>query len=321
MNQGNTPADHWTTLWRSGVLHSCGHSLAGNYDGEIAQFWQAQLSTLPPSACVVDLGTGNGPLLLLARSLRPDLELHGVDLARIDPKANCQHDYGAIRFHPGCNMADLPLPDHSVDLFISQYGFEYGPHPQTEQGLLAKLRPGGGVALILHATDSNVSRNTAHQLAAADQLTRTGLFDAATSLSGKLLITPAAGRRQLASDPEAELLRQHFNHAAGLALDLLQRHPDASLLAEAIQCIRHALEMATRGDQRAIALLVQGRERMNSHVQRLQDFQQAVLTDAQMEICIATFGTGQLRCSVAPLHYKGKVMGRYLLAGSHAVDV
>lgn len=314
-------ADHWTHLWRSGALHSCGHGLQDNYDAEIARFWQQRFSTLPEGARVVDLGTGNGPLLLMARAQRPDLELHGVDLARIDPAASCRQDYGSIRFHPGCDMADLPFPAHSVDLFISQYGFEYGPHPLTEQGLLDKLRTGGGIALILHATDSTVSRNTAHQLAAAGQLARTGLFEAAAALSGKLLVTPAASRGRLASDPEAEQLRQRFNQAAGQALELMQRHPDASLLGEAIDCIRHALQMATQGDQRAIAVLTQGRERAHSHARRLEDFQQAVLGDTQIEAIAATLRSGHLRCSVRPLQYKGQVMGRCLLAGSQAADV
>lgn len=314
MNQPSNRAEHWTTLWRSGVLHSCGHGLAGNYDGEIARFWHSQLSPLPAGARVVDLGTGNGPLLLLARSLRPDLELHGVDLAMISPASSRSDDYQGIHFHPGCDMSQLPFADGSVDLFISQFGFDYGPHPETEIGLQRKLRSSGGLALLLHAEQSQVCRNTQIQLDNAGLLRPGGLLEAASAMACMLIDTPLAQRHRLANEPANESIRLHFNDLAGRALEQAGRHPDATVLLDAIRCVRDAMQLATQGNPQAMLVLGKGAERARAQLQRLLDLQDAVLDCTQLQALTTLLTCHGLHCRLQPLHYDGQLMATSLLA-------
>ena len=79
---GSAASGVWSRLWRRGTLHSCATGIAGNYDGEILAFWRRQFQALQSGARVIDVGSGNGPLLLLAAALRrerSDGEPHGLD--------------------------------------------------------------------------------------------------------------------------------------------------------------------------------------------------------------------------------------------------
>src|SRR5690606_6934747 len=113
---------------------------------------------------------GNGPLLLLARERAAargvGLELHGVDLADIDPVhaiVDGERLYAGIRFHPRTSACELPFADGEVDMLCSQFGFEYAPREQAVAELLRVARPRARIALVVHSDDSIVARASVEQ--------------------------------------------------------------------------------------------------------------------------------------------------------------
>ena len=58
-------------------------------------------------------------------------------------------------------MTELPFADHSVDLAISQYGFEYSDMEQTVTELDRVLKPAAKICLVMHSTSSEFIRPTA----------------------------------------------------------------------------------------------------------------------------------------------------------------
>ncbi len=81
-------SEHWESYYR-GALVSCPMGLEPNYTGEVRDAWVTFFATLPDGARVLDVGTGNGAVALIARETAGTLgrrfEVHGVDLAQIDP--------------------------------------------------------------------------------------------------------------------------------------------------------------------------------------------------------------------------------------------
>ena len=47
-------------------MTSLPQDFAANYDGEVAEFWQAAFAQVPPAGRMIDLCTGNGAIALLA---------------------------------------------------------------------------------------------------------------------------------------------------------------------------------------------------------------------------------------------------------------
>src|SRR5690606_5536476 len=82
--RAHSGAEPWSRLWSTGVLHSCATGIHGNYDGAVLEFWQRQFDSLEDGSRLVDVGTGNGALLLLARQRATErgiqLSMHGVDI-------------------------------------------------------------------------------------------------------------------------------------------------------------------------------------------------------------------------------------------------
>ncbi len=156
-NDEAAATEAWTRLWRAGALHSCGCAFRDNYEGATADFWRGRFAALDDGARVVDLGTGNGAILLLAREVAAArgvrFALDGVDLADIDPAAlpGAEDRYAGIRFHPRTSMAALPFADRSVDLVCGQYALEYAPFAPAAAEIARVLAPGGRIAFVLRA--------------------------------------------------------------------------------------------------------------------------------------------------------------------------
>ena len=111
---------------------------------------QAQLTA---GQQVLDLGCGTGALSLLAKRLRPGVEIVGLDpdakaLARARRKA--ERGALALRFEQGFGDS-LPFPDASFDRVLSSFMFhhlETAQKPAVLREVLRVLRPGGALHLV-----------------------------------------------------------------------------------------------------------------------------------------------------------------------------
>ena len=285
-------AQAWGDLWRRGVLHSCATGIDGNYDGAIAGFWREGFAELGAGDRLVDMATGNGALLLLAKQEADRcgirLDLHGVDIAPIQPDIALQ-DGGArmagITFHPHTDMAELPFADGSVALACSQFGFEYAASAAVVAEIARVLADGGRARLVMHSDDSLVARTAPAQRHGIDYLLAAPLIARLGAIA--TLMASAArdqeARRVLAASAEAGEARAAFNASVEALLAEIDAHPDAHVLQQATLQVRRVLEAASRGDAGAFAAFIADwRGSLEAERIRLQDLARALVDEARL---------------------------------------
>lgn len=316
-------AGAWSALWRTGVLHSCWTSFDGNYGGAIAEFWNARFSGLGDGARIVDVGTGNGALPLLAaetaagRGLR--FEIHGVDSAEIFPPrpraGSAAH--GGIRFHPRTSATDLPFEDASVDLVTSQYAIEYMPRGEVVAEILRVIGTTGRAAFLMHSDDSVITKVAVARAAACSYLFgETDILDAARDMVRILEAARAPlQRRALAGDAGAERTRTRLNDAARALVDRAAALGDRDLLPRALEQIRRALAAAASGPG-ALGLLDAAERSLRAESRRISQLQSAILDQAALGDIRRRFEQAGLAARLSPVDQAKDVrMGWSLVVG------
>jgi len=159
-------SEHWSEYWASGQLTSLPADFAGNYDGEIAAFWETQFESVPEGGKVLDLCTGNGAIALLAAGYflarQREVQVTAVDAARISPGSMASRhpdraaEVARVTFVDESPLETLALPGAEYDLVTSQYGIEYCDWTAAATQVVRLLRPGGRLALVCHAASSDI---------------------------------------------------------------------------------------------------------------------------------------------------------------------
>ncbi|MBD0423407.1 class I SAM-dependent methyltransferase [Streptomyces sp. NPDC052309] len=122
--------------------------LSGRLLGGLYRRAAAETASLPRGGTVLDIGTGPGHLLLAAARRRPDLRLHGLDIApsmvdRARHKAAAQGLDDRVTVHLG-DAAHLPLEDRTMDLVVTTLSMHHWADVPGAVGEVARvLRPGG----------------------------------------------------------------------------------------------------------------------------------------------------------------------------------
>jgi ubiquinone/menaquinone biosynthesis C-methylase UbiE len=105
-------------------------------------------ATAPTGGAVLDAGCGSGRLAVLIARRRPDLQVRGVDLEQgmvevADRRAEQEKLASRVHFTVA-DLADLPLPDDSVDLIVSTASLHHWADAGAVMASLGRvLRPGG----------------------------------------------------------------------------------------------------------------------------------------------------------------------------------
>lgn len=317
----------WARLWRTGVLHSCAVGIQGNYDREILDFWHARFAGLVDGQVLVDVGTGNGAIPLLARQAAQRqgiaLRIHGVDLADIDPARDVPggaQRYEGIRFHPRTSMTRMPFADGAVSLLCSQFAFEYAPHAEAAREILRVIGDRGAAAMIVHSTDSVIAVVGGAQLEACRWLLRdSGVLQAAGDLAMVMAgaDTPAK-RAALASDAVAEAARHRFNIEATALMDRIEANPSAALLQQTAQRIARLLSQPSATRDEAAAALSGLRDWIEDEERRLALMQAAALDRAALENLAQVLGAGGLPVRTGRLLYGGSACIGWTIVAGHA---
>ncbi|MBD9479488.1 class I SAM-dependent methyltransferase [Pseudoxanthomonas sp. PXM02] len=290
MSIGPTPesGDAWSTLWRAGVLHSCSTAIDGNYDGEMAAFWKARFDGLGTGQRVVDIGTGNGALALLAKHHAAqrglDLDIHGVDAADIDPPrwASGADSFAGITFHPRTGMDTLPFDDGSVALVTSQYAFEYSrPRDATLHEVFRVIGSTGSAAFLIHSSDSLISSTADQQREACDLVfDRTRILDLAhdwvSSLVKGTTQPPRAGS-------EATSIHRAFQQASTQVVAGAAALPEAAILRKTFHYLHTTLEHAQTSPAHALEYLARARADLEAERVRLQHLSAAIMALTEIE--------------------------------------
>jgi len=314
-------ADMWGRYWRAGPLHSCACAFRGNYQGATAAFWNQQFALLPERSLVVDVGTGNGAIPLLAKAVAEargtSFAIHGVDLADIDPIAaikDGERQFAGIRFHPRTSLTALPFDDGSVDMVSGQFAIEYAPLDAAVTEVARVLGARGRAAFVLHSRDSVILTTTAEQLESCRLiLDDSDFFARARALAALLAAAKTPEQRQaLIGNARADAARQLLNQAAQAIGERAANVTTPDLLQSAITQVTGTLRAASVwGEARCNEYLQSCEAALRDERQRLLDLDAAALSRVDAEHLLERFRRiGYQHCQLAQLeHAPGVLLG------------
>lgn len=157
------PTEAWNRQWRAPLLST----LAGSLDPGTLQFiedgWGEFFSGLANKARILDIGTGNGYLALLAlrssNQTGKGFEVHGADAAAIDPPGavpGFKSRLEKIQFHPETPAENLRFADSTFDAVVGQHALEYCQVGAALREIARVLKPGGKARFLMHAAGGEI---------------------------------------------------------------------------------------------------------------------------------------------------------------------
>lgn len=180
MKKNESPSIAWSLYWSQDKLHSC---VASGEDADqqvLELLWQDFAKSLGQDDRVLDLATGNGAVPTALLTSCPDLEIHAVDRAEIDPVKYLTNagSLEAVTFYSETDIGDLPFEVESFAALTSQFGIEYAGLKQAGVAMMKLLQKGGKFQFIVHHKDSDIIQSSANKLLELEQLLRPeGLLD------------------------------------------------------------------------------------------------------------------------------------------------
>jgi ubiquinone/menaquinone biosynthesis C-methylase UbiE len=167
----------WEDYWRTGAAVSCPTDSLGGCSGSLRSLWEKFFEPLPSGARALDIGTGNGALPLIAldvaRRRSVTLEVHGIDLARIDPRRNVPDGARLFEnavFHGGISADAMPFAPGYFDAVSGQYVLEYTQREAVLREVRRVMVVGASARFVLHHASSVVVRNARESLLHAREL-------------------------------------------------------------------------------------------------------------------------------------------------------
>ena len=164
--------EHWEAYYRGGAIATCPMGPGTSYTLELRDLWLAFFAALNDGGRELDVGTGNGAITLLAKEAATaagrHLEIHGADLAAIDPPRHVPNGaslFAGIAFHAGVPCERLGFADGSFDAVSGQYALEYTDTTYALAEIHRVLHPGGRALFVLHHEQSVLIRNARESLA------------------------------------------------------------------------------------------------------------------------------------------------------------
>jgi SAM-dependent methyltransferase len=203
-----TGAAAWTQFWQEqGPESRCLAHASPDWHRALNDHWQSFAGALPSAVRVLDIGCGAGVVARSLAAARHDLDVTGIDYARIP-----NGDYAPIEILSDTPMETLPFPDGSFGAAVSQFGYEYGQTDVAARELARVLAAGAPFSFLVHHSESPILANSSAHLGALNDLSGAQL--GASFLSG----------HAAELDRELSLLRR--------------RYPGESIIAQAASGLR-----------------------------------------------------------------------------------
>lgn len=280
------PGD-WSKYWKEGTITTFGNAFASNYDGEFLDFWKQQLEG--QTGHIIDLCCGNGALVWLADSLlnQPEqtAKITGLDIANIYPFKTLKMkpaDFPNVKFIGNTSIESLPLKDHSVDMAISQYGFEYADPSTAIPELSRILKPKSKMAFIMHFHDSEILEDSRNSHAKYEYLLGEGCFDTSAQALDKL-ISKHGSFQKAATDPQYAQLLGRMNRSRHHVESMPQRtESSAAIVISYINYIYQVFDPKRARNDRT-KLIADWKKNIGIIMGRTSDMKAAALSSDELQ--------------------------------------
>ncbi len=318
---------HWDDYWRHGFLTSCADAFSGNYQGKLLQVWEEFFRSAKGKATILDIGTGNGAIALIASRISSEQQggfsVHAIDRAEIDPPAMVKtniDDLAGIRFYSKTSAEACGLPDNSVDMVSGQYALEYTMINETVAELARVCAPGARLLFVMHHADSVVLETAAQELRLGKLLENSGFFDHAADLLQQMNNIPADQAHLLADDSKAEECRKQLNQSAAKLSSLVSQTPNPQILQNALKSVSDCFQRQQTLGSEVLPLLAQYRLQLEANLARLLDLQNAAVNEQQGKEIIAIFnGQGFLTEPLVDIYHEQELLAGRILRASFPV--
>lgn len=152
----------WDRYWHANRLAACCAQQDLNYGGAILAGWDAFFASFESGARLLDIGTGNGAVALMAaaaaRRSGKRFEIHGVDSAAIDPARFVLENrilLADVKFHGSTRAESLPFEAAGFDGVTGQFALEYSDVAATLRELCRVCRRGARLRFVIHAQEGS----------------------------------------------------------------------------------------------------------------------------------------------------------------------
>ncbi|WP_137221624.1 class I SAM-dependent methyltransferase [Shewanella sp. MEBiC00475] len=218
---------HWSEYWQQGHTTSFGEALPGNYQGVLKNVWQPIFNNLVENFMVIDVGTGNGSLpLLLCEELSTSGvtgQVIGVDLAEVNlVNINSQNSNNIdISLMSNTRSEQLPFEANSVDLYISQFGFEYSSVEKSLNEASRVLKDDGQFVIVFHHNRSMILNRNRRILALIEKKEVNLLINCLARIATSMgQVASKRDVERIKKDPECESIRAEINHLIKLLVNI-----------------------------------------------------------------------------------------------------
>lgn len=213
-------SNHWSEYWRQGHTTSFGDALSGNYEGILQSVWEPTFSRLQTDFVAVDVGSGNGSVpLLLRESLSNSAKVgkvYGVDLAEVQLSENTKSENSTIEIELISNTAceTLPFENESIDLYMSQFGFEYSSIESSLKEASRVLKRDGQFSIVFHHGNSMILNRNKKILRLIELPQASDLVEYLREIAIAMgSMTSANDIARIKQDPKCESIRVKINQA------------------------------------------------------------------------------------------------------------
>ncbi|MDZ4348767.1 MAG: class I SAM-dependent methyltransferase [Xanthomonadaceae bacterium] len=278
--------EQWESYYRNGMIATGPTGPDGGYDGEVHAAWVEFFSTLPDQASILDIGTGNGVIALIAAETAKarglTWEIHATDLARIDPLKHVpdgMRRLAGISFHAGVASERLPFAAESFDAVSGHYALEYSETAAALAEVHRVLKPGTDAQFILHNADSVLIDSARRSLHETDiVLVQTKIYRRLHRLVSMDRATPAAATRAM------EELRSSIRTLKHELIEA-QKVGAGRVLSVALDAVQKLLAIRAQASTQSIGLDVDRAEaEMRASAKRLHDLLAHARTAQDMDV-------------------------------------